>query len=97
MPVSIVMLVKGVLPIDVSSLANCDLCSSNSSLRLSCIGAESSCHGGSKVSGVMVSDIIFFNVILLARWVSPTTVESNTIGSRCPMYSPLWKVRCLLV
>ena len=30
------------------------------------MGAESSCHGGSKVSGVMASDIIFFNVTLLA-------------------------------
>ena len=29
------------------------------------MGAESSCHGGSEVSGVMVSDIIFFNMILL--------------------------------
>ena len=63
---SIVMLVKGVVPIDVSSLVNCDSCSSNSNLRLSCIGAESLCHGGSKVSDVTVSDIIFFNVILLA-------------------------------
>ena len=66
MPVSIVMLVKGVVPIDVSSLANCDACVSNSNLRLSCIGAESSCHGGSKVSDVTVLDIIFFNVTLLA-------------------------------
>ena len=66
MPVSIVMLVMGVVPIDVSSLADCDLYSCNSNLRLSCIGAESLCHGGSKVSGVTVSDIIFFNVILLA-------------------------------
>ena len=63
---SVVMLVKGVVPIDVSSLVNCDSYSCNSNLRLSCIGAESSCHGRSKVSGVMVSDIIFFNVILLA-------------------------------
>ena len=66
MPVSIVMLVKGVVPIDISSLANCDLCSSNSNLRLCCIGAESLCHGGSKVSDITVSDIIIFNVILLA-------------------------------
>ena len=69
MPVSIVMLVKGVVPI-VSSLANCDLYSCNSNLRLSCIGAESSCHGGSKVSGITVSDIIFFNVTLLALCAS---------------------------
>ena len=65
-PISIVMLVKGVVPIVVSSLANCDSYSCNSSLRLSCIGVESSCHGGLKVSGVMVSDIIFFSVTLLA-------------------------------
>ena len=63
---STVMLVKGVVPIDVSSLANCDSCSSNSNLRLSYIGAESLCQGGSKVSDVTVLDIIFFNVILLA-------------------------------
>ena len=63
---SIVILVKGVVPIDVSSMANCDLCSSYSNLRLSCIGVESSCHAGSEVSDVTVLDIIFFNVILLA-------------------------------
>ena len=34
------------------------------------MGAESSCHGGLKVSGVMVSDIIFFNVTLLAQCAS---------------------------
>ena len=50
-PVSIVKLVKGIVPIVVSSLANCDLYSCNSNLRLSCIGVESSYHGGSKVSG----------------------------------------------
>ena len=65
-PISIVMLIKGVVPIDVSSLVNCDSCSSNSNLRLSCIGAKSSCQGGSKVSDETVSDIIFFSVILLA-------------------------------
>ena len=54
------------MPVVVSSLANCDSYSRNSNLRLSCIGAESLCHGGSKVSGVTVSDIIFFNVTLLA-------------------------------
>ena len=59
------MLVKGVVPIDISSLVNCDLYSSNSRLRLSCIGADSLCHGGSKVSDVTVLDIIFFSVILL--------------------------------
>ena len=65
-PISIVMLIKGVVPMDVSSLANCDSCSSNSNLRLSCIGVESSCQGGTKVSDVTVLDIIFFSVILLA-------------------------------
>ena len=65
-PISIVMLVKGVVPIDVSSLANCDSCSSNSSFRLSCIGVERSYHGALKVSDVTVLDIIFLNVILLA-------------------------------
>ena len=51
MPVSIVMLVKGVVPIDVSSLVNCDSYSCKSNLRLSCISVESSCHGGS-IKGV---------------------------------------------
>ena len=32
------------------------------SSRSSCTAVESSWHGGLKVSGVMVSDIIFFNV-----------------------------------
>ena len=66
MPIPIVMLIKGGVPIDVLSLANCDSCSSNSNLRLSCIGAESLCQGRLKVSDVAVLDIIFFNVILLA-------------------------------
>ena len=64
MPVSIVMLVKGVVPIVVSSLANCDSYSCSNNLRLSCTAAESSCHGGLKVLGVTVSDIIFFSVTL---------------------------------
>ena len=64
-PISIVMLVKGVVPIVVSSLANCDSYSCNNNLILSCIGVESSYHGGLKVSGVTVSDIIFFSVTLL--------------------------------
>ena len=63
-PVSIVMLIKGVMPIVVLSLANCDSYSCNNNVRSSCIVAESSCHGGLKVSGVTVSDIIFFSVIL---------------------------------
>ena len=69
-PMSIIMFVKGVVPIDVLSLVNCDSCSSNSNLRLSCIGVESLCQGGIKVSDVTVSDTIFFNVILLAWCVS---------------------------
>ena len=64
MPVSIVMLVKGVVPIVVSSLGNCDSYSCNNNLKLSCTAAESSCHGGLKVLGVTVSDIIFFSVTL---------------------------------
>ena len=62
--VSIVMLIKGVVPIVVSSLANCDLYPCTNNLRLSCTAVESSCHGGLKVLGVMVSDIIFFSVML---------------------------------
>ena len=70
-PVSIVMLVKGVVPIVVSSLVNCDSYSCNNNLRLSCIVAESSCHGGLKLSGVMVSDIIFFSLTLFAMMYVP--------------------------
>ena len=83
------MLVKGVVPIVVSSLANCDSYSCSNSLRLSCTAAESSCHGGLKVSGVMVSDIIFFSVMLFVCCVSFQSIESKTAGSRCPIYSPL--------
>ena len=58
------MLVMGVVPIVVLSLANCDSHSCSNNLRLSSTAAESSCHGGLKVLGVMVSDIIFFSVTL---------------------------------
>ena len=63
-PASIVMLVKGVVPIEVSSFVNCDSYSCNNSARSFCTAVESSCYGGLKVSGVTVSDIIFFNVML---------------------------------
>ena len=49
-PVSIVMLVKGVVPIEVSSLANCDSYSCNNISRLFCTSVESSCCGRLKVS-----------------------------------------------
>ena len=63
MPVSIVMLVKGVVPIEVSFLANCDSYSCSSNSRSFCTTVESSWHGRLKASGVTVSDI-FFNVTL---------------------------------
>ena len=50
-PVSIVMLFKGVVPIVVSSLANCDSYSCSNNLWLSCTAAESSCCGGFKGVG----------------------------------------------
>ena len=54
------------------------------------MGAESSCHGGSKVSGVTVSDIIFFNVTLLACDVHLFDLWSPTLsvqGVQCiPLY-----------
>ena len=75
----------------------CESYSSNNNLRLFCTGVESSWQGGLKVSDVTVLDIIFFKVILLAWCVSPWSVEFNSNGSRCPVYLPLWKVRCLLV
>ena len=46
--------VNGVVPMVVLSLANCDSYSCSNNWRLSCTVAESSCHGGLKVSGVMV-------------------------------------------
>ena len=58
-PVSIIMLVRGVVPIEVSSFANCDSysCSNNSSSFQTAV--DNSWCGGSKVSGVTVSTIIF--------------------------------------
>ena len=89
MPVSIVMLVKGVVPIVVSSSVNCYSYSCSKSLRLSCTAAESSCCGGLKVSGVMVSDIISFSAMLFVWCVFCWSVGSKTASLRCPMYSPL--------
>ena len=80
LPVSIVMLVKGVVPIEVSSLVDCDSYSCNNSSRSSCTAAESSWHGGLKVSGVTFSDIIFFSVTLFVWCVSCWSVESKTAG-----------------
>ena len=65
-PVSIVMLVKGVVPIVVLSLENCDSYSCINNLRSCRTVEESSCHGGLKVLGVTVSDIFFFSVTLFA-------------------------------
>ena len=57
-PVSIVMLVRGVVPIEVSSFMNWDLYSlSNSSSSFWTVVDNSWC-GGLKVSGVTVSAII---------------------------------------
>ena len=98
-PVSIVMLVRGVVLIEVSSFVKWDSysCSNNSSSSWTVL--DNSWHGGLKVSGVTVSAIIFFNVMLLVWCVSVWSIVllSMTAGSRCLTYSPLWDVRCLLV
>ena len=65
-PVSMDMLVSIVIPRDVLSCANCESYSSNNDTRLFCTGVEISWHGGLKVLDVMVSDIIFFKVMLFA-------------------------------
>ena len=41
-PVSMDMLVNGVMPIDISSWVNCKSYSSNNNLRLFCTGVETS-------------------------------------------------------
>ena len=96
--ISIVMLVKGVVPIEVSSLANCNSYSCNNSFKVilySCrefmvcwvkrVRCNSFRHHFSSMSHYL------FDV------VSCWSVESKTAGSRCPMYSPLCNMRCLLV
>ena len=65
--------------------------------RSFCTAVDSSWHGGLKASDVTVSDIIFFNVMLFVWCVSCWSAVSMTAGSRCPIYSPLWNLRCLLV
>ena len=63
-PVSIIILVRGVVPIEVSSFVNWDSYSFSRVLSSCWILLDSSWHGGLKVSGVTVSPIIFFNVTL---------------------------------
>ena len=58
-PVSIVMLVRGVVPTEVSSLVNWDSYSFSKVLSSCWMVLDSSWHGGLKVSGVTVSAIIF--------------------------------------
>ena len=53
-PVSMDMLVSIVIPIDVSSCANCESYSSNNDVRLFCTDVEISWHGGLKVLDVTV-------------------------------------------
>ena len=65
-PVSMDMLVSVVIPIDVSSFANCESYSSNNDVRLFCTDIEISWHGGLEVSDVTVLDITFFKVMLFA-------------------------------
>ena len=70
MPVSIVMLVKGVVPIEISSFVNWDSYSHNTKSWSFCTAVDSSWHGRLKVSGVTVSDIIFFNVMLFDAFLA---------------------------
>ena len=65
MLVSIVMLVRSVVPIEVSSFVNWDSYSHSNNSSSSWTVLDNSWHGGLKVSGVTVSAIIFFNVMLL--------------------------------
>ena len=65
-PVSIVMLVRGVVPIEVSSFVNWDSYSCSKVLSFCWIVWDNSWQGGLKVSGVTVSAIIFLNVTLFA-------------------------------
>ena len=57
--------VRGVVLIEVSSHANCDLYSFKSALNLASMFGSSLWHGGSKLSGSTCSDIILFVVTLL--------------------------------
>ena len=66
LPVSMDILVSVVVPMDVSSCANCESYSSSRAVRLFHDEGDNSWRGGLKVSDVTVSDIIFCKVTLLA-------------------------------
>ena len=66
LPVSMDILVSIVVPIDVSSCANCESYSSNRHVRLFSTDGKISWCSGLMVSDVTVSDIIFCKVTLSA-------------------------------
>ena len=99
-PVAIVISVKGVVPMEVSSCANCESCSFSSSVSFVSIFYFSLWWGGLKVSGSTFSAIILSMVILCIVAASLFAEDCNIAsmgGSRCPTYSPLLNVMCLLV
>ena len=54
---------------------------------------------GVKNIGLYLFSHHLLGVMLLAEWDSKSSIVVSSVmtGSRCPMYSPLLKVMCLLV
>ena len=98
--VSIVILVSGVVPMVVSSWVNWDLYFFNSSSSFVSIYFLQLWCGGLKVSGSTFI-AIFLSVVILWAASDPESsgicCMSSISRSRCPKYSPLLKVMCLLV
>ena len=67
-PVSIDILVRGAVPIEVSSHANCDSYSFKSASSVAFMYGLILWHGGSNVSSSTCSDIIFLVVTLFIVW-----------------------------
>ena len=90
---------------EVSSLANCDVYSFKSASSMVSLFGLSLWCGGSKASGSTCSDIIFFVLTLLVVWSSGFLCEYkffslsvfSVVGSKCPTYSPMLNVTCLLL
>ena len=96
-PVSIVISVRGVVPIEVSSCINWESYSFNNVVSLVSTCCFNLWWGGLKVSSSSFSNVILWVVILWTVGVSVVWGISSMVGSRWPTYSPLLKAMCLLV
>ena len=99
-PVSIVISVRGVVPMEVSSYANWELYSFSGSVSLVSTFCFSIWWGGLKVSSSTFSAVILYVVILCIVGASGCAGDcgiSSLGGFIYPTYCPLLNVICLLV